>query len=111
MWVQRAGQNANTATMNTRSSNATAISMRPNCGESLVMNQPATNPPAISSPRASQLNIVASYAVAVDVLSGPVVDQVSLTHAGVLFRDPLRAPYPKLFLHVYEAISQGGGLG
>jgi hypothetical protein len=66
MWVQRAGQNANTATINTSSNKATAISMTPNCGESLVMNQLATNPAAISSRRASQLIMVSSYAVADD---------------------------------------------
>jgi hypothetical protein len=60
MWVQRAGQNANTATINTKSNVATAISMTANWGESLVMNQLATNPATISAPRASQLNMIVS---------------------------------------------------
>jgi hypothetical protein len=60
MCVQRAGQNANTATINTKSNVATAISMTPNWGESLVMNQLVTNPATISAPRASQLNMIVS---------------------------------------------------
>ena len=60
MWVQRAGQNANTATINTKSNVATAISMTANWGESLVMNQLATNPATISAPRTSQLNMIVS---------------------------------------------------
>jgi hypothetical protein len=64
--------------MNTISSNATDTSIRPNCGESLVMNQLATIPAAMSSPRASQLiNMVASYAV-----DGVERLRVYLRHAG-----------------------------
>jgi hypothetical protein len=45
------------------------------------------------------------------VLSGPVVDRVSLTQAGVLFRDRFARHYPTVLLRVNEVISQGGGLG
>jgi len=57
--VHCAGQNANTATIDTKRTNATAACIRPNWGASRVMKQLATNPAESSSAWTNQFIIIA----------------------------------------------------